>query len=874
MSTPSLPLVTEVDDSRGTAAAQQASPADFTVPELLRIGTPMTKVSGKKRKTVVCRLDADQGQIIWESKKHRIIPIENIKELRTASDARYYRELFQVPKEWESRWLTVIYTLEGHWKIWHVIAPSIDAFQMWDTTLRKLYAVRQALMCGLGNIDLREAVWEKQYWKAADEQADQRLYFEDVEKLCRRLNINPSREDLNRRFKQADVQKRGYLDFSDFQRFVKLLKARPEVERLYRKLCSLDNGAFSYQTFEHFMRAHQKSNAKAAELKQIFLRYAGSPPGDDAARDAQRPTQLPTDLVLNERADGVHDIPSGMTGPATPPADTLTSANLSLESFTAFLLSTDNSAFSDQEGKIHHDMTHPLSEYYVSSSHNTYLVGHQLVGDSTIEGYIRALLHSCRSVELDIFDGDKEPVIYHGKTLTTKVLLREACEAIAKYAFAVSPYPIIISAEVHCSVPQQEMMASIMHEVFGESLVSAPVDGRPKIEVLPSPEDLKGRVLLKAKNLYVSESEGMRPNAVSVDTESSSTSTESTTDGEMLSEWKHELSDIKHELKYEVKHELSEIKEEFSKSRSVLRRRSPSKSVSNAAEKVKVRMSMSLVALLVYTVGVKCRGINKKEHYAPEHMFSLSENTANKMFKRNGMLDLIKHNRTHLVRVYPKGTRVTSTNYEPHRYWSAGAQLVALNWQTCDLGYVINHAMFQRNGRCGYVLKPLALRAPDKSLLSKRTRHYLDITVISAQQLPRPKDANGREIIDKSVLDPCVEVSVHFPDWGLCSVAPTSAPASALQVSYRTSAVKNNGFNPVWEESLSLPFEVVGDMRELVFVRFAVREDGDVEREALAVHCVSLACLREGFRHLPLYDAQVSQYIFSTLFVQINVRDA
>ena len=71
---------------------------------------------------------------------------------------------------------------------------------MWDLTLRKLYAVRQALMTGLGNVDLREAVWEKQYWKGTDEEEDQRLYFEDVETLCKRLNINPSREDLLRRF--------------------------------------------------------------------------------------------------------------------------------------------------------------------------------------------------------------------------------------------------------------------------------------------------------------------------------------------------------------------------------------------------------------------------------------------------------------------------------------------------------------------------------------------------------------------------------------------------------------------------------------------------------------------------------------------------
>jgi phosphatidylinositol phospholipase C delta len=95
----------------------------------------------------------------------------------------------------------------------------------------------------------------------------------------------------------------------------------------------------------------------------------------------------------------------------------------------------------------------------------------------------------------------------------------------------------------------------------------------------------------------------------------------------------------------------------------------------------KDKISLAVASLLVYTVGVKCRGINKKERYAPEHMFSLSEKMANKMIKQ-GMMELIKHNRSHMVRIYPKGLRVNSSNYLPHRYWAAGAQLVAINWQT------------------------------------------------------------------------------------------------------------------------------------------------------------------------------------------------
>lgn len=226
-------------------------------------------------------------------------------------------------------------------------------------------------------------------------------------------------------------------------------------------------------------------------------------------------------------------------------------------------------------------------------------------------------------------------------------------------------------------------------------------------------------------------------------------------------------------------------------------------------------------------------------------MFSLSENVANKMTKL-GMGELIKHTRTHLVRTYPKGTRLSSTNYEPHRFWAGGMQLVAINWQTFDLGYMINHAMFQRNGRSGYVLKPPAIRlSQKKELLAKRTFHSFEVTIISAQQLPKPRDASsGLQVLDKGIVDPYVEVTLYIPDWPVHHVVSkkkktmdgegpssssepllepmgmttTTSSMAARSVTSRTSVVKKNGFNPVWEEKLCVMFDCVGDMMDLILL--------------------------------------------------------
>jgi len=532
---------------------------------------------------------------------------------------------------------------------------------------------------------------------------------------------------------------------------------------------------------------------------------------------------------------------------------------LSAAGLERFLLSDDNAAWAEDRRGVWQDMSRPLSEYYMSSSHNTYLIGHQLIGGSTTEGYIRALLHGCRSVEVDIYEGDGggEPVIFHGKTLTSKVSLRDVCEAIAKYGFEASPYPLMISAEVHCGLAQQDRIVDVMLDVFGDALVQAPVEGRPEVKALPSPEDLKGKILLKAKNLHVVEkmaaAQAARAEKQQAALEVYTSTSESDPD-----------TDIS-------KGGLGALKNSWRKMRG-----KETKPLAQAKDKPKVRTSARLAALLVYTVGIKCHGLAKEIEYAPEHIFSLSENAANKHIR--GARDLVRHAHAHLVRVYPKGTRMNSSNFEPHRFWAAGAQVVAINWQTFDLGYTMNQAMFARNGRCGYVLKPEALRDPAMARLKEQTKHILDITVISAQQLPPLRDDNGQELFGRAVPDPYVEVTLLLPDWPAAptSLAPPDAkPAAPREVSARTKLVKDNGFNPVWQERLSLPFDVAGAMRELVFVNIEVRQKGaeDDDDPPIASYCAPLGCLNRGYRHLPLHDAQMNQHMFSTLFVNIAVRD-
>ncbi|XP_053305358.1 1-phosphatidylinositol 4,5-bisphosphate phosphodiesterase gamma-2 [Spea bombifrons] len=212
--------------------------------------------------------------------------------------------------------------------------------------------------------------------------------------------------------------------------------------------------------------------------------------------------------------------------------------------------------------------------------------------------------------------------------------------------------------------------------------------------------------------------------------------------------------------------------------------------------------------------------------------------------------DLLQYNRKALTRVYPKGPRVDSSNYDPLHLWLCGAQMVALNYQTPDRFMQINNGMFGYNGRCGYILQPECMRedAYDPSGSRREPQIVLTIKVIAARHLPKP----GR-----GIACPFVEVEICGGEYD--------------NSKFKTIVVDDNGLNPVWPIIQQAVFEI--HEPNLAFLRFAVyEEDMFSDPNFLAQYTVPIKGIRTGYRSVPLKNGYSEGIELSSLLVHCHIE--
>lgn len=269
-----------------------------------------------------------------------------------------------------------------------------------------------------------------------------------------------------------------------------------------------------------------------------------------------------------------------------------------------------------------------------------------------------------------------------------------------------------------------------------------------------------------------------------------------------------------------------------------------------------MRIAKELSNLIVY-----CRSVpfakDKIGNFT--EMSSFAEHKAEKWISPSECNFMMNYHKKQFTRVYPKGLRAKSSNFDPTRFWNCGVQMTALNYQTPDRAMQINQAKFRQNRCSGYVLRPNFMFEIDEVDYSikfdpydPRTLDcppmYLSLTILSGRYLGRSSS--------KGYVSPYVEIEI--------------AGIEADQSKRKTSTVRDNGLNPVWNETFN--FEI--RCSELAFLRITVFDEdvfGDARFLGHGTYPINCIC-RRGYRSIPLMNEYSEELELSTLLVRIQLE--
>ncbi|KAB5579254.1 hypothetical protein PHYPO_G00192970 [Pangasianodon hypophthalmus] len=784
---------------------------------------------------VTLKVDPEGFFLYWSSGSNmeaEIVDISHIRDTRTGKFAK-------IPKDWRVReWLgfgkgegnveaklvTVVYGSDlVNINFLNFQAMQEDIAKVWTEELFKL-ATNILSQNASRNTFLLKA-YTKLTLQATQ---DGKIPLKNILKMFSdKRRVETALEQCNLMANRADGIKLEEFTWEKFQSFLNNLCLRPEIDRIFVELGSKGKPFLSLDQMLDFINRKQRDS----RLNEVLY-----PP---LKREQVR--QLMEKYEAN--------------------AHQLERDQISLMSFSKYLGGEENAVVPPERFDIMDDMNQPLSHYFINSSHNTYLTVGQLTGLSSVEMYRQVLLTGCRCIELDCWKGrppDEEPIITHGFTMTTEIPFKEVIEAIAESAFKTSPYPLILSFENHVdSARQQAKMAEYCRSIFGDALLIDPLEKYPLVpgQPLPSPQELLGKILIKNKKKHhhrtanggsVRRKEGADEQASSLNDAplpEVETSQIMSNGGEKLAERMAKDSDMRKSIDRGDGDSEEEEEEE-----PVTDPKKHHSDEGTAYSEVNATEEMSTLVNYIEPVKFKCfEAAAKRNKYF--EMSSFVETKGMDTLK-NSPIEFVEYNKKQLSRIYPKGTRVDSSNYMPQLFWNVGCQMVALNFQTLDLPMQLNMGVFEYNGRSGYLLKPEFMRRTDKHF-DPFTENIVDGIVANTVKI---KIVSGQFLTDKKV-----GVYVEVDMFGL----PTDTKRK-----YRTKTSNNNSMDPVWEEEPFVFIKVV--LPTLASLRVAVIEENG---KFIGHRILPVVALRPGYHYINLKNELNQPLLLASLLVYTEVQD-
>ncbi|NXG45096.1 PLCZ1 phosphodiesterase, partial [Psilopogon haemacephalus] len=622
-----------------------------------------------------------------------------------------------------------------------------------------------------------------------DEFRDGKIDLDSTMKLLTKMQIPFDYVHVKHVFKKTiDKRKERRINMEDFRAIYRTIVHRPELYELFSAYSPNGKSLADTELTEFLRREQYGSETCETIALEMILKYE------------------PIEEVRKRR-------------------------QMSFEGFVRYMSSEDCSVFKKDQRTVYQDMNHPLCDYFISSSHNTYLISGQLVGPSDLWGYTSALLKGCRCLEIDCWDGsNNEPVVYHGHTLTSKILFHSVIQVVDKYAFVASDYPVILSLENHCNPEQQEKMADYLQSILGDRLLTSTLDDTVVTE-LPSPEALKFRILVKNKKVGTIEEGMLRRNT----------------------DRRGETGEVSESENPSEEEEAGEKAPLYQKTESLKRKRDSRHSTPprKKSKMKKKKIALTLSDLVIYTQAVKF--VNFEHSQANQKCYennSIGEVRARKFTKQSAK-EFVSHTSRFITRIYPKASRTSSSNYNPQEFWNVGCQMVALNFQTEGLPMDLQNGKFLDNGGCGYILKPEFLRNQNSTFTPYNVGIYsqpmsLSIKLISGHQLP------PSNLSKTNKADPLVQIEIY------------GVPED--QAKRKSSVIKSNALNPRWDETFSFTVQVP----ELALIRFCVEDEiSVVANEFLGQYTLPLLSLSRGYRNIPLLSKDGSNLEPASLFVHV-----